>query len=325
MACCLFLLRLLAPLSARLGLATPSTVAPRFPIVPAAVLGLVEICAAWLVVNLGSTAAATTSPSSGMHDHAMHDHGTAMPGMAADSMTGGRSALVLVATAILVFGIAMLGRRAAGRRSAPLAVLGSVAAVAISLIALTPTVAGTHLLLMAVIEVCLVLAPLAIVGTRRRDEASDDVWTVARAAIAGLTAAAAAFLLITLHLHVTHDWYRGPDGLAWWLAPTLMTVGLGFWSSMLRFRLPQAVRSVLFVVVLETGAVIGLVLLVANHAVMDMSPGLGLGVLVDQRLAGALMMAIDLVLLAWVVDGQLNGSRQTSTRPSTTIVAATTT
>ncbi len=318
MACCLFLLRLLAPLTSRLGLGDPTARPPRFPLVPAAGLGLVEVAAAWLIVSHHESVSSGMGamPMVGMQQNSMHVQG-------AMSSTTGPGLGPVLGSAVAGLALVVVGVTLARRGRAPIAWCAAVLGTALAAFAVRPQVAATHVLLMAVVEIGLVVVPLAIVGTARHDGLADDVWVVVRLAIASVAAASATFLLVTLHLPSTQNWYRTESGPVWWLAPALLTAGLAFWASVLRFRLPVIPRTLLLVLVLETGAVIGLALMVSSHPIMEMSPAFGLGVLADQRLAGALMMVVDLVVLAWVIEPQFTGSSRTSVRPSTSISIAT--
>lgn len=301
MACCLFLLRLLAPLSRRLGLDASATRPPRLPVVPIAVLGLLEVLTAFYLVRRVEDDPVGAHAHHVIGAHANHD---AVAGSASALTLGSAGAIVLTLV------IAALGIRAAGRTRIPVALVGAAVIVAAAILAAGHAAASSHALMMLVIEAALVVGPVAIVGFAADPRPADDVWVVVRCALAATTAALAMFLLITLHLPGTHGWYLGRDALEWWLVPLLAASGLGFWSSLLRFRLPATWRALLLVAVLETGAVIGLVLLVAGDALMSTSGGAGLGVLADQRLAGGVMMLVDLALLARVVEPVLRPARR---------------
>lgn len=287
MACCLFLLRLLAPLAHRLGIGSPVTRAPRLPVVPIALLGLAEVGIALLVVPglRGGSAAEMTG----------HLHHLA-PATSGGVRLGTFSALLFTGV------IAVLALQVARRTSSAVGIAGAAALVGAAVFAVTSAAGSSHALMMVVVEVALVLGPLGIVGTTVNLRPADDIWVVARAALTLTTTAAATFLLVTLHLPTTHHWYVGAEGLRWWLAPLLAATGLAFWGCVLRFRLPATWRALLLVGVLETGAVIGLTLLVARQGLTPMGGFLELGVVADQRLAGALMMVVDAVLLIRVVD-----------------------
>ncbi|RNL62374.1 hypothetical protein EFK50_11395 [Nocardioides marmoriginsengisoli] len=284
MACCLLLLRLLAPVSSRLGIGDPAR-APRLPVVPIALLGLVEAAVAVVLVRRADGSA----PAGHLHH------------LAADPAAGAIT-LGTVCAVTLTALVAVLGLRWSGRARHPVGLVGVGVAVVAALVAVSGAAAASHALMMVVVELALVVGPVAIVGARVNAAPAEDLWVVVRGFLALAAAAVAGFLLVTLHLPATHHWYLAGDGLTWWSAPVLLASGLAFWSSVVRFRLPPGWRALLLVAVLETGAVIGLVLLLAGDRLVPMVPGSGLGVVADQRLAGAVMMLVDLGLLARVVE-----------------------
>ncbi len=285
MACCLFLLRLLAPLATRLGIETNDTRAPRVPVVPLAVLGLLEIV---LAVVLVSVSRGTTPVTTNLHLH----HAAAGSGL---------GSLQLWLSVFLTGAVVLAGLRLAGRSTHPAALLGSALAIATTVAAFAGPFGHSHLAMMVVVEVGLVVVPLAVIGAEVNTRPSPDVWTAMRAALCLAAALGVVAILVTLHLPSSHLWYVSPNGIRWWLSPVVLLVGFAFWVAVMRFRLPAPFRTLMLILVLETGSIIGLVFLVAGQDLLPALPGSSIGPVADQRLAGGLMMVVDLVLLARVI------------------------
>lgn len=230
MACCTLLLTLLA----RFMPGQPS--APRVPVVPLVALAGVEL------------AVALAFSSDSKH----HVHAVPSPG-----------GLEVAVAAVWTIAMIQVARRA--NRRPGLAVAGGVAIALAGLVAWALPALDPMLALMSCVAAFLMACPLLLVGTTIREGVTDDVWVVARLTVAAALAAAVIVLVLSTHLPPVRDAVLGEDWSPWWLPPALLALGLAFWSATLRFSLPQGWRIGLVVAVMETGSVLGLVMLAAGQ------------------------------------------------------------
>jgi hypothetical protein len=161
---------------------------------------------------------------------------------------------------------------------------------------------SSHLLLMVQVELLTVVVPLLVVTVlpRRRPALPVDPSRPALA-VAGLLALGYPAVIIGWHVPAVHGLFGGAHGgtLALVRAASLLLAGLAFWAFARGAgpALPATARTALTVLALEIAALPGLVLLLAVTPLYGAGPGAaGLSALTDQRLAGALMMLVDLPL-----------------------------
>ncbi len=151
----------------------------------------------------------------------------------------------------------------------------------------------SHVVAMAALETLLVVAPLLVVTALRREHAPVDIrrsalWMAGLAVAVILNSA----LLVALHLPGIHDKGAGLTAVPLWLAGVAVFVGLSFWAAILltgRHVDPSTRRHALLVGQ-EVAAILGLAALFAPSPYMHHTNPLGLSVVTDQRLGGALMV-----------------------------------
>jgi hypothetical protein len=286
MACCALLLRLLAWMylkaTARTS-ALPTT--PFLPVVPLLALAAVEF--ALTVALVGARGA-----DSGMTD--MHiGHPYAMNSVSAVNSVALVASLIVTAA---VTGSACLFARPGVVASAVAIALSLV----ISVVAQTVSARSSHVVSMMLLEVCLVIVPVIVVGFASPSGLADDVWVVVRAALAILFSGVMIAVLLGVHGSSSSAVLSAAGVALWWAVPAGVAAGVAFWSATLRFRLPRRLRAGLVLAVMETGSVVGLAMLVGGRPL----PGVGifgLSSVADQRLAGILMMAVDVGVLVMLV------------------------
>lgn len=234
-----------------------------------AAIAVVELAAAWLLVRL----LADLSVLPGVDE---------MASMREDSNATAIAALALVLAA-LALGVAVLriGPAGGGR----VAAYSSFGCFAVALLPLVRTAASqSHLVLMGQLMLLMAVAPALFASTLARP---------ARAG-SGLALVAAGGYLIALygwHLPSAHRAAMSDPGWDWVLVASIAAAGLLFWS-VARSNLPA------LLVVGAGSGLLGLALTASQQPLFAMARSpLGLGALTDQRLAGLLMMAVDVLVL----------------------------
>lgn len=291
MACCAFVLRLLMVLAR--PLVKPDVErrsGTSFGGLSLAVLSVVEIAIAGAVAWVWSTSLSSSEKVAGPTPVAGHSHLTERPvrADAYEPTTLFPALLAITAVALVLLTAYITGGR---DRRFGFAVGAGIALVA-AFGAASSLVHGSHVVLMLLIEAVLVLAPLCIVGTVPRTGTADDVWVVARAAVAICAAVASAAFLVSVHLPDVHSRIIGEGHVPWWFVAAGLITGIATWASCLRFRLPARLRQVSVLLTLELGSLLGIAMIVAAQPLATHS-----GSLLDQRLAGGVMMAVDLCVL----------------------------
>jgi hypothetical protein len=283
MACCALVLRLLAYVFDRLGLDGDRLGAQsirRVPIVPLLVLMVPEIAVSLLLVR---------SPAWARHQHSSHQghmmmpsqdtaHGMGTYGVDIAALTGS-----LVAAGVVAVTTVVVARRLHNRVSIG---AGIALAVLVAGLAASPAMDGSHLVTMVVLESCLVISPLCLIGLRLTPGDADDVWVVVRGFMALLTGLISIALIYLVHAATIRSTLVSATGARWWVVALGLAVGVAFWASLLRFRLPPMFRQVVLLAVLEAGSVLGITMLLA--------PAPTFNAVTDQRMAGLFMMAVDI-------------------------------
>jgi hypothetical protein len=286
MACCALVLRLLAYVFDRLGLDGDRLGAQsirRVPIVPLLALMVPEIALSLLLVR---------SPAWAEHQHvAHHDQSMNMPQQMSHGIAPGGADMAslagsLVAAAVVAVLTVVAARRFHSRISSA---AGVGLAILTAGIAASPAMDGSHLITMIVLESCLVLSPLCLIGIKLTPGPADDVWVVVRGFMALLTGLVAISLIYLVHAAPISSALVTASGARWWVAALGLAVGAAFWASLLRFRLPPVFRQLVLFAVLEAGSVLGLTMLLA--------PAPSFIAVTDQRMAGLFMMAVDIGVL----------------------------
>jgi hypothetical protein len=151
--------------------------------------------------------------------------------------------------------------------------------------------------LMLILEVVLVVAPLAAVGRSCNRQPTGDPTSGIRVLTALALAVGVAAAFVIAHTPSGHAVLTGPTGAPWWAVPVGWLLGVAFWASVSRLRLPTGMRVLAVGVVLETSMMAGLVMLVAAEPVVGTA---STDSLLEQCLAGGTMIVLDAVVLAQV-------------------------
>jgi hypothetical protein len=257
----------------------------RVPIFPLLALMVPEIAVSLLLVR---SPAWTGHQHSSHQDHMMMPPGSMPRGVDTVVLTGSVVAAVVVAV-VTVF-LARHGYKRA-RIGAGIALAALIAGLAAS-----PVMDGSHLATMVVLESCLVVVPLGLIGVRLTPGPADDVWVVVRGFAALLTGLITIALIYLVHAPTIRSALVSATGAHWWVVALGLTLGAAFWASLLRFRLPPVFRQVVLFGVLEAGSVLGLTMLLA--------PAPTLSAVTDQRMAGLFMMAVDIGVLIVFAQGE---------------------
>jgi hypothetical protein len=289
MICCTIVLRLLGWIHGRFnpsgGGSAEGAQSRRFPLALLVLLAGVEIA---IVVALLAVLSAS-GPSTAMHHHGAQ--------MAADAGPVVPSPWALIASASSAAVVAAVIWAIAHRRRTLSAAAGLVLALGTAILARATVTGSSHFAAMVVLESVTVLTPLCLIGIGWNKAQADDVWVVARAGIAISAGLGVIAVIVTAHtgqMAMETTWWLTTH---WWSVGAASAVGSVFWASVLRFRLPQALRLAIVGVVLEVGSLLALAMLV-GAAPMRSSGVAGLSGLADQRLAGLFMMIVDAGLLA---------------------------
>lgn len=227
-------------------------------------LATTELLAAWLLVR---TLTALNRPAG-------------MAAMAGTTPSGAGAALGLLLTTVLLGSVALRATHLSPR-------LPAYAGLGAFVVALLPVVrtasAGSHLVLMAQTMVLMVIAPALLMSALAR-----------RDSVPGLGPLAAGAYLVVLdvwHLPATHAAAMTNPGWDWIRIATTIAAGLLFWAAARTSLAP-------LIVVGAGSGLLGLALVAGPQPLFAMTGhSLGLTVLADQRLAGLLMMALDLTVL----------------------------
>jgi Cytochrome c oxidase caa3 assembly factor (Caa3_CtaG) len=223
--------------------------------------------------------------------------------------------LVIVAAVLVVGLVAIALRRAVINRTAAWALTASCFAAAV---ALSPTVciltATSHLAAMAQLEVVSVAIPIVLVRTaspliRTRTKTEAPILSATTLAVALL---AYPGLILVVHLPKYHTTItRSPNTFAL-LLTVIALCAIAMWSVALSPVLPYTPSARLAAVVwtLEIVSLIGLALILAPRPIYSHLTGLGaLDPLTDQRLAGALMMAVELGVAVPIIKSLTHASQ----------------
>lgn len=287
MICCVIVLRLLAWVYERCGLASGvgGTTARKLPVSLVLLFALASVEIALAIAFLGMLRA----PGHAGHMH--HDAGQ-MHGVA--PVPHGSAIFAIASTAVvgvLVFSV-VRGRRKSIRGA------GLLLAAGMAALSQSTAMLSSHLVVMVALESLTVVAPLFLIGIAWNRGPADDVWVIGRAALA--IVAAAGVVAVILSAHADSMGHATWLGAHWWSASVALAISTLFWTSVLRFRLPRPLRFVTIGLVLEVGSLLAITMLL--RAAPMGSPGpMGLSALADQRLAGLSMMLVDTTLLgAWL-------------------------
>jgi hypothetical protein len=266
------------------------------------VLVIGELATAWLLV--------TTLFALGAHADVMAaEMGRATAGAA--SSTSDVVALLTVAAALaLAVGLfrAGLDRPAGHSRFTPRSsAYGSFLAYAVAVL---PQVRGaaacSHLVLMAQTMLLIVAAPALLMSTLARTSTAPVRPGSVRPGssqrvLAPLAAVGYVAVLYLWHVPTVHETAMTRPGLDSLRIATSAIAGLLVWGLLLGHQRPAAARSrlVALIVIAIPSGVLGLGLIVATHPLFQMSGALPLGMspVTDQRLAGVLMMIVDVLVL----------------------------
>jgi hypothetical protein len=182
-----------------------------------------------------------------------------------------------------------------GRGNTTLQATGVAVSAGAAALATSSLTAASHLVAMVVLESCVVVTPLCILGFEQVQGAADDVWVVIRGVVsigAGLWVIA---IIVSVHVMSWRSALLPPTGASPLVVPVGLAGGAAFWASVLRFRLPRHFRTAVVIAVLEAGALIGLAMLIVT-ASLPSSAAVPIDARLDQRLAGLFMMVVDLGL-----------------------------
>lgn len=186
---------------------------------------------------------------------------------------------------------------------------------------------GSHLVLMAQLLLLGVLVPLALAWTLPARDSGRRPW--ARRQLIAATVAAPGVMWFW-HLPAVHE-QAGSTGWEIARGVSVLVSGYAFWRAVLGTGhrvAPAAARQLALVVAGQASALLGLALLLTTDAMHDGADGLGsLSAVADQRAAGLLMLAVDLLvtvpLLARLnsrraAEVPASGSRTPATQSSST-------
>jgi hypothetical protein len=252
-------------------------------------------------------------------------HGAMDHIIASDRLTGRpvtADGLVALATVVAVASVAVMRWRSAidNRGAWQL----GVACLALCLVA-SPTLnlaaRTSHLVAMIQLEIVAVLVPILLVHAlspmiRRRNVAEVNALRAAVlvTAVVGYPAA-----IVAAHLPLSHDTIiASPASVAVFLAGVGLSA-TAVWTIALSPILPytNTIRLATAVWTLEIPSVVGFALVLAERPMYPHLTGWGpLGPLADQRFAGALMMAVDLVVAIPVIKSLARVLRSHGTSPT---------
>ncbi|MEV2225561.1 hypothetical protein AB0E01_37665 [Nocardia vinacea] len=246
-------------------------------------------------------ASLSDSAAADNHEHAGH----VMPGMASAPPEHPGSASTswsMVTLTVAGAAIWMVIRRS--DRDPRLLAAGT--AILVSAAALLGPVPTTHVGAMATMMALLVVGP-ALLTHAVAAPALDTRFSAKPMIVAAVTAAGAfAVVAIVWHLPAVHVAMMSGFASARWLLPATFPIGLCFWGSVRVATLDPVTRSRLALIAGVPSGLIGLALLIANRPILpDHST------LLDQRLGGALMMALD---AAFLVPLLAHGHREAAAR-----------
>lgn len=282
MACCVFISHLLALIRLRFGNHPVGSRRPvAAPIMLLAVLGGLEVALALGIAHVWSGSGSAIATARDHHSHPA----TAAAQPALDI------ALAMVSTAVCVFLVLRMADVGHGRN----AILAGVLVIGATALAAVPPLSSSHVGLMAILEIVLVLAPLTAFGETWRQEAGNDLHAAIRVPLALGPAGGVAAALVLAHTPAGHALLADPRGAPWWLVPSGWLLGSAFWATVTRFRLPRGLRLLAVGLVLEVMMTMGLAMLVATE---PLAGAAAMHPVLDQRLAGALMLGLDVVVLA---------------------------
>lgn len=305
MICCVIVLRLLAWVYERCGLATGvgGATGTRPRRVPGALLSLLAAIEIAMAVVLLRMLRAPHSAGHMRHDaghmHAPHP----VPTWAA------------IAAAVAVAAVGAAVCLASRRRSTAVVAAGLLLGTGTTTLSESTAMGSSHVVAMIVLESLTVVTPLCLIGIGWNPGLADDVWAIGRAAVS--IAAALGVVAVIISTHANSMYRTAWLGAHWWAGPVALAISAVFWASVLRFRLPGPFRVIIIGLVLEVGSLLAIAMFLST-APMDSRGALGLSALADQRLAGLLMMSVDAALVAsWFRAGALASFRRMSARAST--------
>jgi Cytochrome c oxidase caa3 assembly factor (Caa3_CtaG) len=272
-----------------------------------ALLAGAEVAVAWLLVELLLVLDQHTGSGP-----------LSMAGMAATS-NGSVPIAVIVLGLVLGVGLFGFGVRLTGTvvrwwTSPRACVYYSVAGYAIALLPVVRSAAaGSHLVLMAQLMLLLVIAPAALMVafTERTMAGTGTRSSRGRRRIDVMAVGVVTLYLLVLfgwHLPSAHQATMADPGVDWLRLATSVAAGLALWA----FLFSGARVGARLLALLAAGAgsgLLGIAFLVSPRPLFQMAATapLGLGALTDQRLAGLVMMAIDLAVLLPVASELIRG------------------
>lgn len=215
------------------------------------------------------------------------DQSHVMPGMAGPPGPEPRWTWPVLTAGAVVFAAAVSWFL---RRQPVAAVVGAAAA---TLCAASQPVrvlaAQSHLIAMVVLEILLVLVPLAVVTLVPRTGARSAGWTWLVVA----SAVSYAGILIVIHLPAVHHHGAELGAVPPWTVLVPPLVGIAYWFGILRTggAVPSRIRRAALLGAQEVAAFIGLLSLFGAWGAMAQRSPLGLPAVWDQRLGGLVMMA----------------------------------
>ncbi|MET8763310.1 hypothetical protein [Lentzea sp. NPDC004782] len=245
-------------------------------------LGGIETVLALGIAHAWSGSDATVAPARSHHAHVVTAAGQPVLDIA----------LTMASTVICVF---LVLRMLAANRSRN-TVLASVLVIGAAVLAVAQPLSSSHVGLMAILEIVLVLAPLtALDGTWNEEMGEDPHAGVRTPLVLGLASGIATVVVVVLaHTSAGHALLMAPEGTPWWVVPSGWSLGSAFWTTVTRSRLPRGLRLLAVGVVLEAMMTMGLAMLVAAE---PLAGAAAVNPVLDQRLAGVLMLLLDAVVL----------------------------
>nr|WP_133279536.1 hypothetical protein [Mycobacterium eburneum] len=153
--------------------------------------------------------------------------------------------------------------------------------------------AGSHVVLMVVVETATTAIPLAAVLSWRHrptGQVAASRWPYVWVSVGTF---AYATLLVALHLPVVHHSILAGTTVPWWAVALAAAVGTAYWVAILRVPAPLAVRRSALVIGQEVAAMIGLITVLGGGAVVAASAPATSGMRSDwdHRLGGVVMLA----------------------------------
>jgi putative membrane protein len=162
---------------------------------------------------------------------------------------------------------------------------------------------ASHLVLMAQTMLLLVVAPALLAVALQAGSAHAGGpragWSSRLGPLPWLAAGAYLVVLYGWHLPVAHTGAINDQGVDWLRIASTTGAGLALWRFVVSDRVRASDRLAALITVGAGSGLLGIAFLLSPRALMPMATGstLGWSALTDQRLAGLLMMAVDVAVL----------------------------